>query len=479
MRNRTITRRQFTGLALGAAVALHPLTSLHAQGRTSLSGRKILVLGAGVAGLAAALRLKEQGHDVTALEARNRPGGRIHTLREPFADGQYAEAGAGRIPASHALTLAYVKRFNLELEPFRPQTGDEVFLWRNVRQVVPAGRDPDLLGLRVNFTPREREAGFGGLSDLYLGSVFEDMHGREGQWPQLGLERYRDITLGDFLRRQGASSDAVAYLSFGFEKDSLLDFVNDALSHHVAQKWKIRGGNDLLPKAMAHALAGQIRYGAVVRRIEQGKEQVHVTFASRARQHVVSADRVICTIPFPVLRDIEVTPAWSEPKGRAIHDLLLGPVARVFIQTRTRPWERQGLNGFAGVDQPMELWCPTHNQPGPRGILMSYLYEDLAREYSALSEQQQVERSIELFEQVFPGVRAEFETATSWSWSNEPFSRGAYTITEPQHYAFREHVARAENRIHFAGEHASPWPGWIQGALQSGLRAADEVNSAG
>jgi monoamine oxidase len=477
-----ITRRRFTGLgcAIGAGWLLRPADALALLGqgeRPSGPGLKVLILGAGAAGLAAALKLRELGHDVTILEARTRPGGRIHTLREPFSDGLYAEAGAGRIPVTHHLTLAYVKRFNLQLDSFWPESGADVFLWRGTREVVPRGQDPDLSRLRVDFTARERAVGFGGLSKLYFDRVREEVRSLPGDgWPYPELDRYKDVTFEEFARRQGASRDAIAYLAQGFEDDSLLDFAHDAISHAVPAMWKIRGGNDLLPGAMAASLLEHIRYGAEVRRIVREPDGVRVTFLAGGTPHEVAADRVICTIPFPVLRDIEVVAGWSEPKAAAIRDLYLSPVSRVFVQTRTRFWEPQGLHGFATVDQPMELWSPTFNQPGTRGILMSYIYERLARDYSAQTPEAQIERTLALFEQVHPGVRADFETAATWSWSNEPYSRGAFTTTKVGGYPLLAHVATPEGRVHFAGEHASPWPGWIQGALHSGLRAADEVN---
>jgi monoamine oxidase len=351
-------------------------------------GRNVLILGAGAAGLAAALKLRELGHEVTILEARRRPGGRIHTLREPFSGGQYAEAGAGRIPSSHPLTLAYVKRFRLALDPFWPRFGAEVYFWRGTRQVVPRGGEPDLDRLRVEFTPRERHAGFSGLAELYFGRVLAELRGLpEDGWPFPAFDQYKDVNLGEYLRRQGASGDAVTYLAQGFDDDSLFDFAHDELSRSVPSMWKIRGGNDLLPRAMAHALGGRIRYGAEVRRIEQDAGGVRVTFVEGGAERNASAERAICAIPFPVLRGIEVSQAWSAPKAAAIRNLYSSPVARVFVQTLTRPWEREGLNGFAAVDQPMELWCPTYDQPGARGILMTYIYEEMAREYSALAPQ--------------------------------------------------------------------------------------------
>jgi len=448
--------------------------------RRRAMGRNILILGAGVGGLAAALKLRELGHEVTILEARARPGGRIHTLREPFSGGQYAEAGAGRIPASHKLTLQYAQKFQLELDPFWPQSGAEVYYWRGTRQVVPHGTEPGLNRLRVEFTPREREVGFGGLAKLYFERVCAELRDLpEDGWPYPEFDRYKDVTFGEFLHRQGASDDAILYLAQGLEDDSLLDFAHDELSRAEPSMWKIRGGNDLLPRAMARALGDRIRYGAEVRRIEQDAGGVRVTFVEGGSAQVASAERVICTIPFPVLRAIEVSPAWSGPKTAAIRNLYLSPVARVFVQTRTRPWEREGLNGFATVDQPLEVWSPTHDQPGQRGILMSYIYERMAREYSEQAPQAQIERTINLFEKVHPGVRSDFETAATWSWSNEPYSRGAFLTTRPGEFAWLAHVAAPEGRVYFAGEHTSPWPDWIQGALLSGLRAAREVDQAG
>jgi monoamine oxidase len=456
------------------------LALLAREERRSESGRKILVLGAGAAGLAAGLKLKELGHEVAILEARARPGGRIFTLREPFADGLYAEAGAGRIPSTHALTLAYIERFKLALDSFYPESGAEVFLWRGKRLVVPAGGSPDLNQLKVNFTARERDIGFAGLSKLYLERVREEVRAWPAEaWPYPDDDRYKHISYGEFLRDQGASPDAIAYLAQGFEEDSLLDYAHDAVSHSVPKLWKIRGGNDLLSRAMATQLAQQIRYGADVRRIEQDSKGVRVTYVAGGTQNVETAGRVICTIPFPVLRDIEVAPGFSSGKAQAIRELYLGAVARVFIQVRTRSWEQQGLNGFATVDQPMEFWSPTHNQPGTRGILMSYIYERLAREYSAQTPEAQVARSLDLFEQIHPGTRAQFESATTWSWLNERYSRGAYLVTKPGQFELLRHTGTPEGRVHFAGEHTSPWPGWIQGALHSGLRAAREVNEAG
>src|SRR6185369_7065362 len=99
--------------------------------------RKVLVLGAGMAGLVSVHELSKLGHDVTILEARTRPGGRVHTLREPFSDGLYAEEGAARIPDTHDLTLKYVKLLGLPLEPMYPSRLSALRLDGGSRREVP------------------------------------------------------------------------------------------------------------------------------------------------------------------------------------------------------------------------------------------------------------------------------------------------------------------------------------------------------
>src|SRR5207244_6397098 len=123
--------RQTAVAATGAALAGFPIVT------ATVAPKKIIILGAGMAGLSAGYELSKLGHDVTILEARTRPGGRVHTLREPFSDGLYAEAGAARIPDNHDLTLKYVKEFALQLEPFYPARLNAVRFDRGGREEVP------------------------------------------------------------------------------------------------------------------------------------------------------------------------------------------------------------------------------------------------------------------------------------------------------------------------------------------------------
>src|SRR5436189_2515229 len=138
-----IDRRQFLKRSALTAAGL-TLSRSHAFAFTGVAPKKVIIIGAGMAGLSAGYELTQLGHDVTILEARNRPGGRVQTLREPFSDGLYAEAGAARIPDNHDLTLHYVKHFGLALVPFFPKKLSMVYLIGGKRIKARSWSDLDL-----------------------------------------------------------------------------------------------------------------------------------------------------------------------------------------------------------------------------------------------------------------------------------------------------------------------------------------------
>jgi monoamine oxidase len=440
--------------------------------------KRVAVLGAGLGGLSAALALTEAGHDVVVLEAQTRPGGRVLTLREPFSDGLYAEAGAGRIPETHAVTLHYVKLFGLTLDPFYPQKGRQVALFGGKRLTFDDLGQLDTNALPIALSPAERRIGLHGLEEKHLKPLLAEMGDSEkDDWPGERLRReYEGLTWAELLKKRGASDAAIAYLSQGFEDDGALDFLRDAASHAVKLS-KIRGGNDLLPRAFAERLSARIRYGARVVAIHQDERGAEVRYEQAGTPQSLSADAVVCGLPFPVLRGVAITPAFPADKRAVLETLRYGNVTRVILQTRRRYWADQGLNGFAIVDQPMEVWSPSFDQPGTRGLLTAYIYERLARETGAMSEAERIRYVADLFAKVHPGLREQLEGGATKSWDEDPFQRGAYVVFNKGDLSHLPPVIRRkEGRIHFAGEHASPYPGWMQGALMAGLRAAMEVN---
>ena len=149
------------------------------------------------------------------------------------------------------------------------------------------------------------------------------------------------------------------------------------------------------------------------------------------------------------------------------------------MQFANRFWESEGLNGWGNTDWPEEIWQPTWDRGGPRGLLMSYLFYDRAVELDQLSEENGIQHLLNRWTNVFPGVydNIELENSTSHSWALQEWSGGAWASpTEEQNEALASRIGAAEGQIHFAGEHASDYHGWMQGALVSGLRAATEIH---
>ncbi|HKQ73093.1 MAG TPA: flavin monoamine oxidase family protein [Blastocatellia bacterium] len=476
--------------AIAAALTLPSLKAItFSQDKLERKGpaKKVVVVGAGLAGLSAAYELIQAGHDVTILEARARPGGRVHTLREPFSDGLYAEAGAMSVDENHNWTMKYIKLFDLALDPIVASGLAYTYYLRGRRIVVKPGQPFEY---PLDLTPEEKKLGVRGMREKYLGPALKEIgNAAEPDWPSESLKSYDRVTYSEFLRGQGASPDVATLLGFGgigwagdgVQSVSALDALRDAAFRAKAKKgYRIRGGSDLLPRAFAARLADKIRYGAPVVRIEHDAKQVRVVYLQAGAHASLAADYLICATPFSVLRRLEISPRFSAEKQKAIDQLPYTSVARIFLQTKKRFWVDEGLSGGAITDlSNMLITERTSNQPGTRGILDPYLAGPQARQVMAMKEAERISSTLGIVEKVFPNIRQHFEVGVSKCWDEDEWARGAYTWFKPgQMTSLMPHVARPEGRVYFAGEHASSAPGWMQGALESGNLAAQAINNA-
>jgi len=259
----------------------------------------------------------------------------------------------------------------------------------------------------------------------------------------------------------------------------LWDLRESRYESHETTRYKVEGGNDLLPKAFAAKLSRNIHYGCPVVRIEQDSTKIRATAAQAGTHHTFEADRLICTVPFPVLRKVEVSPKFSAAKRKAIDELAYDTITRVVLQCRTRYWEKDGYNGFGMSDLPQEIWHPSFDQPGSRGLLVSYMYFALGQLVGAMSEEDRLAFASREMDKVHPGLFDNLEGHFSKVWAADPWAGGAAAIPSPRQMStLCEGIEKPEGRVHFAGEHTSNWTGWMQGALESGLRAAKEVADA-
>jgi monoamine oxidase len=470
-----MNRRDFLAVAAFASTTLAGCARPSRQAQP----KKIIVIGAGLSGLACGGALTEAGHDVTLLEARDRPGGRVETLREPFADGLHAEAGALFVPSHHDLTLRYVRLAGLSLEPALPLFEARLVYARGRRIVTNWASGPQW---PFALTVEEEKLGFGGMWKKYIGEALAEPDSPARQ------EAYDRMSALEFLRSRGASPEAIALLRLGY-----LDMMGDGIESYSALQmlrrlapyedvvepatYRISGGSDLLPKGLAGSLRTRIRYNSAVVRIEPGATAVAVVVSANGTLQRLQADRVICTLPFSVLKHVQVSPQFSEEKRRAIDELPYTSVARVFMQFRRKAWTSENLYLMTSTDLPMKwLFEHTVNQSGSRGILEAQAFGADARRLARMPEGDRIDFAMSQVERVFPGAREDYEKGTSKCWDDDPFSRGAFPFFRPgQMLALTPHLARPEGRVHFAGDHTSASPGWMQGAIESGLRVAREV----
>jgi monoamine oxidase len=481
------------GFALSArgagALSFGAQAAKASDGAPELKGtpKRVVVVGAGLAGLSAAYELTRAGHDVTVLEAQARPGGRVQTLREPFSDGLYAEAGAMNVYDVHDWTLKYIKLFGLTLDQSKPSDLASILYMRGRRIVTKQGQPVEY---PLDLTPEEKRLGRKGMWDKYVRPAVEEVGDYDARgWPTPALLKYDRMTFTDFLRQRGASPDAVFLLglgalgAFGDGPGTLSALVVLREAAHRAkerQNFYIRGGTDLLPRAFAAKLSERIRYGAPVVGMEQDSNRVTVAYLQAGARASLSADRVVCAVPFSVLRRMKVSPGFTPEKRRAVEEMPYTSVARTYLQTTRKFWLEEGLSGYASTDLSNAfVFDAAPGQEARRGILETYDSGPRARQLTAMREPERLRSALALVERVLPRVRGEFEVGASKCWDEDEWARGAYAWYRPgQMESLLPHVARPEGRIHFAGEHASSLFGWMQGALESGNRAAREVNDA-
>lgn len=513
--------------------------------------KKIIIVGAGITGLTAAMLLKYSGHEVTILEANgNRTGGRIKTFHgnKHWLDGRlHAEAGAMRIPSHHPLVLALVdklgiprRRFHLADVPrdyatptdtppvvYHASTGET---WTNKPQ-APSGRPatgpaPDtgntLIEANGITTTRKQylaapvplNASFGHPGTDNVGTLIakalqpllpapgQTPAQRLAHWTKLiagtddySLQRYLEEAVGwdtNTIRLVGTLANMTSRLPL-----SLLHTLTDYLDIDTTNTyWELTEGTDALTNHLTDKMRPALRMNQRVIRIVQTDHNVQVHAVPetgdedtdgfpQAITTIHTADNVIVTAPFPALQFIDFEPALSYNKRRAITELHYDSATKVLLEFNHRFWE-DGPHGWRGggsiTDGPNRfIYYPSHSPQRSRGgiILASYTWADDARRWDPLT----------------PGERRYFALAglaalhgrdvykhhtgfyATQSWSNARWALGEAAVFTPGQ-AHDLHLATYANegRIHFAGEHTSLKHAWIEGSLESAVRAAQEVN---
>jgi monoamine oxidase len=450
--------------------------------------KRVIVIGAGIAGLVAAFELLRQGHEPLVLEAQHRVGGRVFTLRD-WAPGLYIEAGAMRIPRVHDLTLEYCRLFGLELRPFvMGNSRALVYVGGETMTVEEADKHPERLPFELE--AHERGRTYSEMWDEATREVREryDQEGPDA-FAQI-LAEYDQYSIREFLQLKGFSEGAIElYGVMSFREQNMnaavIEQLREVVGKSFADMQEIVGGSDLLPRAFYGQISEHVRFGAEVHAIDQTEHDVTVHYRTRAGRFSVTGDYAICTLPFPVLRGIEVTPAFSRGKQKAIRELNYNASTKILFQTRHRFWEREPL-GIVGGTTATDLAIrrivyPSFSDPDEeRGMLLaSYTWGQDALRWGSMGEEEAVEQALEDVARIHPEITEEFELGRMHAWYSDPYAGGAFALFEPeQETRLQGDIVSTEGRIHFAGEHCSLYHAWIQGALESGIRAAKEIHEA-
>ena len=447
--------------------------------------QKVIIIGAGMAGLVAAYELQRAGHDPIILEARQRVGGRVYTMRDPFAPGLYAEAGAMRLPKAHELTMAYVEKFNLKLNAFT-MGNPQAYYHLHGRKMRIADAQPADLGYAL--PPHEQGQS---PSQMFAEAIHPlkqklDTLG-EAAWDEIVKENDQYSTR-EFLEAKGWSEAAIEMYGMVANQESrmnasFIELLRSEIMHSFRDMYQIEGGTDRLPLAFMPALQARIRFGAKLIALDQSPENVTAHYQSLTGRKSISGDRAIVTLPFSVLRHIEILKPFSPAKQRAIRQLHYDGSGKIFLQCRRRFWETdEGIIGGGSLTDlaVRNIYYPEHGRESGRGVLIaSYTWGEDAQRWGWLSERDRIEQAIENVAQVHPQIMDEFGVGTSHMWQNDEFAGGAFALFEPgQQTLLHEHIIQPEGRIHFAGEHTSLVHRWIQGAVESGLRTAYEVHTS-
>ena len=445
---------------------------------------RVVVVGAGLAGLTCAYRLLQHGIDVTLYEGNTRLGGRCWTNRNAFDGGQLAEHGGELIDQSHTTIRQLAQELGLPLDNVlaAEPNGTEPFFW------FGGGRYPfadAVRDLKAVWQPLKRDYQAAGFPTLYTSSTAE---GRVldamsiADWISTRVPGGLDAPLGQLL--------AVAYtIEYGAEVQDqsslnliyLLGAVGQGqlrLFGPSNEKYKVRGGNDRIVSGLATALAGRVVTNKALAAIRADGSRWTLDFEDRT---TADADRVVLAIPFSVMRDrVDWSGAgFPVPKVRAISEVGMGMNAKLALQFATRHWYALGGGGDSYADTGYQAtWEVTRAQPGARGILVDYTGAGVTMSQSGRLPAALAAEFLARAEPVFPGLTAQWNgKATFDDWPRSPWTLGSYSYYKVGQY---QRFAGAEREpvgaCHFAGEHTSiDAQGYLEGAVESGERAAREV----
>jgi monoamine oxidase len=518
----TVSRRQFlqrVGVAGGAGVLYGTMGGLGltpvAQAApfeppkrsdftlTGRSSKRVVVIGAGIAGLTTAYELGKAGYDVTVLEARNRPGGRNWTVRggttetyldgetqtARFAPGHYMNAGPARIPQHHT-TMDYARELGVQLEVFANQNAQAYYYNENVgalsgTKIRHREAKADVYGYISELLARSADQGaldtaltaedrtrlieflrsFGALnsSNRYVGSSRRGYSLEPGAGTQAGTTT-SPLSLSEVLASQVGLNFA---FEFGWDQAMLM--------------FQPVGGMDRIPYALEKAVGrNKIRYGAEVRSITNTSTGVDVVYVGPAgRQRLVSADYCVCTIPPHILRRMATN--FAPEVETALGVPVPVSTGKIGLQYGERWWEEQDdlYGGITNTNMDLStIWYPSYGFNAVKGVVVGYYnFGANAQLYDDMPHAQREARAIAQGVKIHGEVYRQVETSFSVPWRKVRYSEGGWVSWPSRTSGAYERLLRPDGNTYFAGDHLSYTIAWQHGAFESARKVVTDLHT--
>ncbi|MDB5933973.1 MAG: monoamine oxidase [Massilia sp.] len=518
--NNAVTRRDFLyrAAAVGGSALLLNTMNAWSMGINSTAGappaltgsgkgKKVVILGAGLAGMTAAYELGKLGYHCQVLEARGFAGGRCQTARKGFTlqelggekqtcafdDGQYINHGPWRIPLHHQSTLHYTRLFEVPLEVM-VNDNDHAFVYLenggplSNKRLRPAQLKADMRGHVAELLAKSVK---NNQLDQALTAddktLLLDYLAHEGQLQGADL-RYKGRSGRGFTVNPGAGLSAGTPSDpLGF-KDLLASKVGNVYS--AVQDFPMQntmfqpvGGMDAIARAFEKRVGRQIRYRAQVQTIRHGENKVTVSYKDTAsgKLATIDADYCLCTLPLSVLRNIDTD--FSPALKAAVKSVAYAPVGKIGLQMKRRFWEEDeqlyGGHVLTDLKAINTISLPSTGWQKQKGVLLGYYhYMTDAIEISALTPAERAEFALAAGQKIFPAYRASFDSAFSVAWHRVQYNLGGWAEwNDDNRKDAYPLLLEGEGRVLLAGEHLSYLTGWQAGAIESAWQQIEKLHA--
>ena len=486
------TRREFVKRAgIAGAGAMVIGGGLAPLAQAARSGRKddtsVVVVGGGLAGLTAAYRLKRRGVRATVIEGNTRIGGRCWSGRGLFDDGQIIEHGGELIDTGHTAIRRLARDLGLDFDDVlrAEPRGSHVLYYFDGQPYSVADAVTDFQAVYPALQADSTAAGYPTLYTSFTpaGQVLDNLSVRD--WINSRVP-------GGFGSKLGQLLDAAYNIEYGAETTdqsslNLIYLLSGSLGTELDifgasdERFKVRGGNDLIVQRLGQELDGQIRTGAKLTKIKLTDDGSYTLTVQGVRGGRLDADHIVLAIPFSTLRtQVDFSQAgFNGVKTAAIQQLGMGSNTKLQLQFRKRSWYRADCNGDAYSDTGFQtMWEATRAQDGEQGILVNYTGGAAASALVGGDPLAKAAQFLGQLEPVLPGITQKWNgKATLDAWLGNPWSLGAYSYWKVGQYtAFSGAEGERSGNCHFAGEHTSTdYQGYLNGAVDTGILAAKEI----